>query len=549
MRGARAAALVAISTVLVAPAGVSVASGRRAVVLVVVDGLTVERALRVPELRSLAAAGGLGLLTRAEDRPLDAEAFADAPAAAGDVLAARVGDPDDAGRALRRMLARTAAPVVLVLVVAAEGTGPAGEPITPALLAEGDAEDLLAARGPLGGLTSGTTRRPGVISDVDLRPTVLEFLGRPVPESLAGSAIRVEGRAPTALYRRFTEYRRVVVPVGLVSLGIALTALVAGLAILLGPWRPGPPVARAVAVAGVFGVALQVSLLPASWLPSFRPAVAWGVVAAIGVVIAAAAMAVARRRIGAPIIALATVGLGLVVADWALGWPSLLTPLLGGSALDGVRFFGLGNAYAGMVLAGAVLVAVTVPGAAGALVIAAAALFAGLPFLGADLGGSVTLFVVAGLWFGLRRRGRIGAREAALVVVAAVAGLAVVAVAHRLWPVTEHVARATAAGPLGALQIFGDRLALNLEITARTPAVWPALLLLPVGVVVAWRAPGPFAPPLRRDPAWRHAAVTLAAGGMLGWLLNDTFGMASVAFIYLAGALVYPPLEDRWMSR
>jgi hypothetical protein len=36
--------------------------------------------------------------------------------------------------------------------------------------------------------------------------------------------------------------------------------------------------------------------------------------------------------------------------------------------------------------------------------------------------------------------------------------------------------------------------------------------------------------------------LALAVGGILGYLLNDTYGMASVAFIYLSLGAVYPAL-------
>jgi hypothetical protein len=41
--------------------------------------------------------------------------------------------------------------------------------------------------------------------------------------------------------------------------------------------------------------------------------------------------------------------------------------------------------------------------------------------------------------------------------------------------------------------------------------------------------------------------VVLAVGGILGYLLNDTYGMASVAFIYLSLGAVYPALmSESW---
>jgi hypothetical protein len=393
-------------------------------------------------------------------------------------------------------------------------------------------------------LTSDTTRQEGLVANVDVAPTILSFTGHPVPSS--GSPIRTSGRPPTDLLRRYLEYREVAVPAGLIVLGMALALLAACLLILLGPWTVQARLVSAAAVAGLFAVALQVALLPASWLPTYSWPVVAAAVAGTAVVLTAAALA-GRGSLVAPAAMVAGFGLALAVTDAALGWPSLLTPLLGGSALEGGRFYGLGNAYAGMVLAGAVLVAAVLRPWAGVALIAAAALFAGLPWLGADLGGGITLFAVAALWWGLRVRPRFGPLEAGAVVAAAVGGAILLVLLHRLAPAPSHVSRAVqeASGLGGILATFWDRLALNLRATARTPAVWAALVGVPVVLAVAWARPGPFRRPLDRAPAWRLALIALAVGGILGYVLNDTYGMAGVAFIYLALGLVYPALRLR----
>jgi hypothetical protein len=136
-------------------------------------------------------------------------------------------------------------------------------------------------------------------------------------------------------------------------------------------------------------------------------------------------------------------------------------------------------------------------------------------------------------------------------VVGAVAGAALLVLAHRfLPPEPTHVTRVVdeAEGLAGIVDVFLDRLRLNLKVTAATPAIWPALAGIPVALWVALTRPGPFRPPLERFEAWRLGAITLAIGGMLGYVLNDTYGMASVSFIYLALALVYPALAVRWIS-
>jgi hypothetical protein len=239
-------------------------------------------------------------------------------------------------------------------------------------------------------------------------------------------------------------------------------------------------------------------------------------------------------------------GLGLLVLDGLLGWPTEVTPLLGGGAVLGVRFFGLGNSAAGIVLAGAVLVATRLRPWVGVGLIVGAALFAGLPFLGADLGGGVTLFAAAGLWYGWRVRGRMDPVGWALAGAATVLGAAILVATHTVWPQATHVSRAVAAG--GLVGTFFDRLGSNLRATSEIWPVWITVAGLPVWFLVAWRRPGPFRPMLDGRPMWRAGVMILAASGMIGYVANDTYGTAAVAFAFVSAAMVYPALRERWTS-
>ena len=496
---------------------------------------------------------------------MDSEGRAQTAAADPDLVVIDPGrypvSPGDIGPFIEVLLAslRVEGAEETLVVATSAGPSPAmesrGDQVAPIAMATTNAEDLTAALErtdpPAAGLTSATTGHEGVIANVDVAPTILRFLGRKVPATMTGSLIEVTGDPPTALHERYLEYARAVTPVGLVVLGVALSSLVAALVLLL--WFRYAPgwITVAVAVWGLVGVGMQVALLPASLLPTFDLPVALAAVAALGAAIAGVALAFGRGSPAfTPPAIVAGTGLALVVLDAALGWPSLLTPLVGGSALDGVRFYGLGNTYAGVVLAGAVLLAALFPAAWGALVIVAAAMFAGLPWTGADFGGGETLSAVAGLWVALRLRDRLGRARLPIAVGAFLLGLAVLVVSHRLALEPTHVTRAVEGpgGLLGALGIFVRRLLLNLEVTAATPSVWPVLVGLPVWLVVALRSPGPFREPFERSPAWRDAALTLAAGGMIGYVLNDTYGMAAITFLYVSLAVVFPALRLRWTN-
>lgn len=546
MRGAKRALLLTavVPLLLMAPPAAAHGAGPVRVYLVDVE---FEEALRDPTLRSIAASGGIGLL--AESAP-SAEVVADLRAASvhGDVTV-------------------TAAPSTLHIArdVAEfrppEGSGPFGRQLlvlafSPSaepgsgvvVMGYGAPGELLGVGGPVPGLTSATTRQPGLVSNVDLVATVLNYLGHPDPAA-AGTPIEAEGFEPTELHSTHEGYRRVAIPVGVAVLVLAAAALLAGLAIAAGVWMPPPPVGRAVAVAGLFAVSLQVAMLPGSWLSEYSWPAVVGTLLGVGAVVTAAALSAGRRLPHAAVVTVAVAGAAMIVVDWLLGWRSLLTPLLGGSAFDGVRFHGLGNPYAGVLVAGLVLGAALLRPVAGVVVLVAGAFFAGSPWTGADLGGGITLFAAAAIWWALAVRRRMGATEALGVVAAAVGGAVVLVLLHRVATEATHVSRAVEEGGMGVVGTFLDRLVLNLETTAGMPAVWPALAGVALGTVAAWRRWPAFELAFRGHPLWRPATLTLGLAAITGYLVNDTYGLTAVACVYLSLALVYPATLEKMFGR
>jgi hypothetical protein len=551
VRGARPALLLLVLPLL-APAPAAAQPLETPFVQVfLTDGLSYEEALNDPVLGGLARGGGIGLMTPTEPP----EAVRAAVRVAARLPGVELSEPNAVDRALT-IPAETPRTVPEGMMVIVAGLSPSarmlarGEEVPPVIVATGPF-DVLEQSGPPGGLTSETTGRAGLVSNVDLVPTILEFLGQPIPEDAVGNPIRVEGEAPTELHETYLEYRRVVIPVGLIVLSLALTALAVGLVMILGPWQPSATVVRGVAVVGLFAVSLQVGMLAGSWLPDFSWPVVAGTVAGVGALVTALALWAGRRSPYAAVVVVGGAGVTLVAVDWLLGWRSLLTPLLGGSALEGVRFYGLGNSYAGLLLAGVVLLAGVLRPWAGVPLLVAAALFAGVPWAGADLGGGITLFGAAGIWWALSVRRRVGLAELSGAVAAVLGGAVLLILLHRLVPEPSHVTRAVdeAGGVSGIAGAFLDRLALNLETTARTPLVWLALAAVPAAIWVAWRRPGPFRPALETHTGWREALLTLGLSAVLGYVLNDTYGLTAVAFVYLSLALVYPALTEKMFGR
>jgi hypothetical protein len=232
-------------------------------------------------------------------------------------------------------------------------TGANGRNATGAVLAARGPEDLVflvqdpnavsrrllaaGASGLTGGrdLRSDSTRTDGLVLTTDFAPTVLERLGLPVPNPVAGQPIEANGsRSAEDLVRLRKRLgavgsRRWSVVVGGLALAMALMALATrGRGRRLG----------------------RCALLAALWLPSVLLVTgALAPPALVELVIVGAASAVLaaltdrllpwRRAIALP--ALVTVGVHIV--DLVLGSTLIVRSLLGPNPLLGARFYGIGN--------------------------------------------------------------------------------------------------------------------------------------------------------------------------------------------------------------
>jgi hypothetical protein len=239
--------------------------------------------------------------------------------------------------------------------------------------------------------------------------------------------------------------------------------------------------------------------------------------------------------------------LALFLLESALGWSAALTPFLGGSELDGGRFFGLPNAFIGLVMGASVYVAATLARPLpGALAVGAAALFAGLPWTGSDLGGAIAIFAAAGLWFGIRMSGRLSLQAAAWSVAAAGFGTAVVLAAHRFLASTPtHITRFVEGESGGIVATAARRLEIGFDLIARNPFALIPVLGVPICLLVVLRPPEVLRAAFARRPVWRDAVLTILVGSAVAYLANDS-GAAALGLGFATGlvGILYVSLVD-----
>ncbi|MFF5175423.1 hypothetical protein ACFY3U_22715 [Micromonospora sp. NPDC000089] len=425
-----------------------------------------------------------------------------------------------------------------------------------------------------GWLTSASTGREGYLQLVDLAPTALTVLGRPMPERLflGRPAGRIADRpeelaaaitAPADADREAAAQRKVagwffgLLALAQLALAVAVLPLLRRARRLAGPHSPPPVSPRVVGVVELLLVAAALAV-PAALLADAVPwwrgshAGVWFAVVTVALIGAATALvrfAPGHRRTLGPLGAVAALATAVVGADVLSGARLQLNGVVGYSALEGGRFAGLGTVGLGVFLAGALLGAgwlaqrvgresrPMVVGVVGGL----AVVLVGSPYLGADPIGAVALTagvavaaaISAGGWLTVSR-----------LLWATMAGLALTigfALVDLRRPVEERGALGrflTALGDgTGGLTVHRASTA-NLETLLHSPLT----VLAVVGGLLVWFALlQPWGGLMRLFgiyPAIRAAlagtAVAAVIGGLLGGAALDVAGAAAALVVPMA---------------
>ena len=399
-----------------------------------------------------------------------------------------------------------------------------------------------------GSPTSGSTRRDGLVSSIDIAPTVLEWLGVTAPDRMRGQQIEA---GPAIDVVRLDELRTrwALVRDGRQSASFVGVVGLAGIVfLLLGAWR-----GAAVAVRP----ALRIGALGVLWWPSavlltggVRPATRTGEIFFVAFV--AIALAALTERLlpwaRAPL-APAIVGLVAYGADLALGGPLLTQSSLGPSVITGGRFYGVSNELEPilpiLLLAGLAALTTGSPVTRRTMLLYAGTGLAllvvvGWGRLGADVGGVITVGAGMAVATLVMAPGRVTARRLVLTAIVPVAALALLIAIDLLASGGSHLARnlvrADDASELGELVTRRYELAWQTLTSGGKPASFLAALL---AVVFAWRNRERLYAALPHR-AWAAALIGGLAAGVAGALTNDSGPVLFInAVIGLAGLTAY----------
>jgi hypothetical protein len=255
--------------------------------------------------------------------------------------------------------------------------------------------------GDRGLLYSPTTRRKGIVSSVDLAPTVLDALEVPPTDRMLGRPMQV---APGSIDDFFQMMERVHTVYGMRSSVISafivfqIAVLLSGLVILWRRWYR-------------FWGVIQGLLITMLVLPFFLLIISgtmiphtWGFLLAVGSLAAVFTCLMRRMSVVPLLLALGMLGCIPVVIDGLFGGTLIERSFLGYDPIKGARYYGIGNEYMGVVLGSAILACAAwlerrpVGGRLPvAIFFLALLLFFAAPFWGTNAGGALAAAVGFGM--------------------------------------------------------------------------------------------------------------------------------------------------------
>lgn len=437
------------------------------------------------------------------------------------------------------------------LLVVVGVTPAAGDPLAPLVVA-GPGRD--GAR-----LYSTTTRQADVVGLADLAPTVLEALDVAVPEEMAGAPLqRVDGpvdrdsleQTQALIQARDHGYRLVVDQ--LVWASLALFTLLGALHVrtrLTG--RPTPRTARSVLRWAVLTLAavptgsyVARAVEPLYDTSASGPLLTWLTAA----VVAWLALRADRHPLD-PLLVVAITLWAIVSIDLFFGGALQVSSYLGHTPSVAARFVGLGNAAFGAYGAAAVVICAGVvaraPRRSGAWATALGVavitvVTTGLPWLGSDVGGILTLVPALGLVLWMLRGGRVTLMSGLIAVVGGAAALGAIVAVEALRPAADrtHIGRFfLGSDSSGAWDTIHRKWSVNVDLLGGSTwswLIWAGLAYLAV-TLVAHAGRGGIAS--AGSPSW-IAFLGLVGVGFLGWSTNDSGPLVAAITLVVIAALI-----------
>ena len=448
---------------------------------------------------------------------------------------------------------------VVMVVSQALSTDESGDP-------QGLGPCIVSGSGWSGYLTSASTHRAGVVTNLDLTATILEQLGIVRPVSVLGnpmfsSTTSLSGAARVAHLARMNAVATSVdtAKAGVLNIyiGFAVVLLVISAVVVSRAHLWPSTIADRVAAGLQGGVLLLLSVPISSWIMFLvvrypgTPVVAVLSLLGVSVVVWAASL-VLWRRFGprSAVIGLTALTSFIILAEQLVGAPLSFVNFFGYSPLPAARFYGMGNEAAsilfGASIASLALVLDGWPDAVWApavrrygvaLLGTAVVGVAAAPFLGANVGVAIWGSIGFGLAWMLINDRRVTWKSIAVMVAGVGIIIGVFAAIDLLGGGEQtHLGRALMSADQGGVEqlwaIIVRKAATNMRVFSHTNWSWVLVAVLAFLGFMRLRPTGDFAETLAENPRFADAITVTLAAGTLAFFTEDS-GIVIPALIML----------------
>jgi hypothetical protein len=398
-------------------------------------------------------------------------------------------------------------------------------------------------------LTSGSTRVPGIVTSVDIAPSILDWLHAPATLDLVGRTVETKSGTLNQLVetqRRATAQNRI--DRVLRQSAVATIVLVVMITLL---WFLLPAEGRirkkVFPLAILFPVAFAPAMVALGAATITSVSIAWIALIAVSAAIVAVSLAIGRTPIRALMLICLAVSAALCV-DAGFGGPLTKYSIMSYSIMEGARYYGMGNEYMGTFLGASIVGMGLLLSSLNAsvrtvrialvcgMVVETAAI--GSPELGANVGGAVAVLFSFGFALAATSEEPLSFRRVGGIVLGVAVVLAIMTVLDSLrgHQHESHLGRAVslirAGGLAQAGMIIKRKMAMNILLTVSS--AWGRLVaVFAISSVVAlkWKDVA-----RRLRPISMHARVILAgtiSGALVAWFFNDSGVVAAgTSFIY-----------------
>ncbi|MCL5292809.1 MAG: hypothetical protein M1548_09920 [Actinobacteria bacterium] len=431
---------------------------------------------------------------------------------------------------------------------------------------------LVSGQGFTGGyLTSESTHQRGLVTNLDIAPTVLWALGLEAPANMFG---REFSYLPDTGSRQEKVDRLIGFNARAIGVNAARTGTIVSFSVIIG-----------LALIGTVSALLlreRYNLRSLNWflrvatltiisfpLSSFMFAYYLGTAPSfaltLSIVIGAVALAALAQAIGKdglkPAGILAAMTLIFLTADILTGGRFNVDTIFGYDTIVGGRFYGMGNEGYSVALGGAIILFATLAGIKklawrNLSIITlgiAVALLVGFPELGSNLGGvptvvtAVLVFVIAG------HKGKL--KPSTIALGAAVIFLAVIAFigADLFRGATTHVGRTakliSTGGPSELWLLLKRRVTENLDVFQASAWSYVLLVIVPIAAFLRYRPVGLLDRILKEHPNVAVGFSAALVSGLVGYLVEDSgIIIPAIILAQFLPVLVYVMLAEGWRA-